>query len=115
MPCRQSTVRRARQTAEVPRERTNRPFAVETKRLLQEQGMSIRALAERVGVSESHLSRLLRQRNYKKTPSARLARAVASELGKPPDFFAEAREGAVLEKIRSDPRLRDRLYDELAT
>ncbi len=47
--------------------------------------------------------------NYK-TPSAELARRVAVALGLPEDYFPEFREAFVLERVRSDPRLREQLY-----
>jgi transcriptional regulator with XRE-family HTH domain len=94
-------------------ERTNRPFAVEVKRLLKEQNLSTRALAEKAGISQPHLSRLLRQVDYKKRPSEKLARSIAKAFAKPPDYFAEARESAVIDRIRRSPRLRDELYDSI--
>ena len=38
---------------------------------------------------------------------------VAVALGLDEDYFPEAREGFVVDEIRRDARLRDRLYDEL--
>jgi transcriptional regulator with XRE-family HTH domain len=80
---------------------------------LKEQGLSIRALAERADVSQPYLSRLLRQVDYKKSPSSRLTRSVAKALGKPADYFAEAREAVLIDKIRRNARLRDELYDSI--
>ena len=74
--------------------------------------MSVRALENAVGLSHGFLSRVLRQRDYK-TPSPDLTRRVAQPLGLPPDFFPEAREGFVCERVRCDAKLRERLYDEL--
>ena len=48
-----------------------------------------------------------------KTPSADLTRRVAVALGLPIDYFPEFREGFVIERVRHDPKLRDRLYGEL--
>jgi len=92
-------------------ERTNTPFATEVRRLLDEQGMSTRALAARAGVSQPYLSRLLR--GVKKSPGLEVARAVARALSKPDDYFPEVREALLVDKIKKTPRLRDRLYDEL--
>ena len=75
--------------------------------------MSITALAERAGSSQSYLSRLLRQKEYKKTPSLRLARSVARALDLPDDYFREYREAYVVEQVHKRPRLRDELYDML--
>jgi len=80
--------------------------------LLEERGLSIRALAQRAGVTDAHLSRVLRAVNYK-TPSADLARRVAVALDLPEDYFPEFREAFVIEKIRRDARLREQLYKRL--
>ena len=96
----------------MPDVRTNRPYEEEVTRLLTERGLSIRALARLVGVTDAHLSRVLRHANYK-TVSADLARRTAIALDLPDEYFAEAREGAVFDLIRNDPRLRDQLYDQL--
>jgi hypothetical protein len=69
-------------------------------------------LAREVGVTSAHLSRVLRRVDYK-TPSPDLASKAATAFGLPPDDFPQCREGSVIEKIRRDPNLRDRLYDEL--
>ncbi len=60
----------------------------------------------------SHLSRVLRRANYK-TPSKDLTSRVAKALGLPRDYFPEYRQALVLERVRADGRLRDRLYEEL--
>jgi transcriptional regulator with XRE-family HTH domain len=85
----------------------------EVPSLLRERELSIRALARRVGVTDADLSRVLREVSYK-TPSADLARRVAVALDLPPDYFPEYREGVVVERVRRDAKLRDRLYDDLA-
>jgi transcriptional regulator with XRE-family HTH domain len=91
------------------RRRSQRLFSEEVPRLLAERGMSQQALADLVGVSQSHLSRVLRQVDYK-TPSRELLRKVALAFELPEDYFPEYREMVVLEAIRADPELRDRLY-----
>jgi transcriptional regulator with XRE-family HTH domain len=92
--------------------RTKAPFVDELPRLLAERSLSIRELSRSVGVSDSHLSRILRRAGYK-TVSPDLARRIAMALGLDEGYFVEAREGFVFERIRRSPRLRDRLYDEL--
>lgn len=74
--------------------------------------MSIRALAREIGINDSHLSRVLRRADYK-TPSPELTSKVAIALGLPPDYFAEFRESFVVDRIRSDPALRNQLYARL--
>lgn len=88
------------------------PFTEELPRLLRERQMSLRSLASAVGVSDSHLSRVLRGADYK-TPSADLTRRVALALGLPPEYFREYREARVIETVRSDTKLMNRLYRQL--
>jgi transcriptional regulator with XRE-family HTH domain len=91
---------------------TETPFAVELPRLLAERPLSLRAFARQIDVSNSHLSRVVRGVDYKR-PSADLVRKVALALGLPPDYFPEFRESFVLERIRSDSKLRNKLYAEM--
>jgi hypothetical protein len=66
-------------------------------------------VARAAEVSPGHLSRVLRQRNQKRI-SRDLAGRVASALDLPKDYFPEYREGQLIQRIRQDPELRDRLY-----
>ena len=91
---------------------TDTPFVEELPRLLRERGMSLRALAAMIDISDSHLSRVLRRADYK-TPSPDLTRRVALALGLAADYFPEFREAYVVEQIRSDPKLRNDLYARL--
>lgn len=110
----QGTPRRQPRTAKSkPLARTDRPFGEELPRLLAERGLSVRSVAQAANISPSHLSRALRGKDYK-TPGPRLTRAVAAALALPEDYFPEAREAYVLDRVKSDPPLRDRLYDELS-
>jgi transcriptional regulator with XRE-family HTH domain len=84
----------------------------ELPRLLEERGMSLRALARQVGVTDAHLSRVLRRADYK-TVSGALAGRVAEALGLPKDYFPEYRETFVIGQVRADRRLRDELYERL--
>jgi plasmid maintenance system antidote protein VapI len=91
---------------------TDRPFTEEVPRLLKERRMSIRALAATIGISDSHLSRVLRRADYK-TPSPDLTTRVAVALGLPVDYFREFREAFVIELIKTDPKLLNRIYSRL--
>lgn len=95
------------------RNHTERTFVEELPDLLQERGISLRALARAVDVSDAHLSRLLRGVGYRTRPSADLAQRVAEALDLPGDYFLEYREAAIVEAIRRDPALRERLYGQL--
>lgn len=94
--------------------RSQRPFVEEVPALLAERGMSVNQLAARVQVSQSHLSRVLRKADYQSV-SGGLARRVALALELPEDYFVEFRERYVIDAIRRDPELRERLYRELRT
>lgn len=80
--------------------------------MLKERNLSLRALARKTGVTDSHFSRVLRLANYK-SPSPELARKVALALDLPEDYFPEFREAFVVERIRRDPQLREQLYTRL--
>src|SRR6266550_1277719 len=96
----------------MPTKRTQRPFVDEVPRLLSERNMSVRALEQAIGLSHGFLSRVLRRRDYK-SPSPELTRRVAAALGLPPDFFPESRASFICEQVQNDPKLRERLYDQL--
>jgi transcriptional regulator with XRE-family HTH domain len=106
-------VRAVRQSGRRPvANQTDRPFIEELPRLLRERRMSVRALARTIGISDSHLSRVLRRTDYK-TPSPDLTRRAALALRLPPDYFPEFREAYVMERLKSDPKLRNDLYARL--
>ena len=62
-----------------------------------------------MGVDPGFLSRVLRGQG--KRPSAALARRVAEALELPPDYFLEARRGAVAERLAQDPELVNEIFD----
>lgn len=97
------------------RSRTDEPFDIALPRLLHERGLSIRGLAKAVDVNQSHLSRLLgaKPASPARRVSRALASAVARELDLPEDYFPEYRELAIVEAIRADPALRDRIFDQI--
>jgi transcriptional regulator with XRE-family HTH domain len=91
---------------------TTRSFADELPLLLDQRQISLRSLAARLGLDHSFLSRAARGADGKVlTPE--LMRRIAAELSLPADYFAEVREALLIEKIRADGELRDRLYAEL--
>ena len=96
----------------MPPNRTNTAFADEVPRLLEERGWSMRRLALEAGVERGYLWKVIRRRGYK-TPSARMAEAVASALGLPHDF-PEYREGVAVGHVkRESPTFRDEIFDRL--
>jgi transcriptional regulator with XRE-family HTH domain len=93
---------------------TDRPFAEELPSLLAECGLSQRKLAQMIDLNPSHLSRVLRGADRSR-PSTNLISRIASALNLPAGYFPELREAAVIERLRSDPELRDGLYDQLTS
>jgi transcriptional regulator with XRE-family HTH domain len=89
------------------------PFGRSVRDLLDERGWSQRELARAAGVDPAYISRALR-RGRREAVSPELAARVALALGLPDDYFPECRERQVIEAVRSDPALRDRLYRRLA-
>jgi transcriptional regulator with XRE-family HTH domain len=89
---------------------TNRSFVKELPRLLEEKGVTLRALARDVGgLDHGYLSRML----HGKTPvNVRHAERIARRLGLPGDYFPEVREARVVDAVRTKPRLRDTIYFE---
>ena len=80
--------------------------------LMKERGLSTNRLAGMVGVSQSHLSRVLTGARQK-TVGGELAARIAAALELPEDWFPETRQQRVMERLKADPELCDRLYDEV--
>lgn len=72
----------------------------------------MRRLSQLAGVTDAHLSRVLRGVNYK-TVSGDLARRVALALDLPEDYFPEYREVFVIDRVKNDAELRERVYKRL--
>jgi transcriptional regulator with XRE-family HTH domain len=80
--------------------------------LLGARGWSQRDLARAVDVDPAHICRLLRPGARSVSPE--LLVRVAEALGVPPEHFAEYREWRVVEAVRQDAALRERLFRSLA-
>ena len=92
---------------------TDTPFTQALAQLLAQREMSQRALAQMAGVNQSHLSRLLRQADYHVRPSTDLMARLSTALGLPEDYFREAREQAVIDRVKSDSAFREKAYAQL--
>jgi transcriptional regulator with XRE-family HTH domain len=88
------------------------PFSRSVRDLLEERDWTQRDLARAAGVDPAYISRALR-RGRREPVSPELAARVALALGLPDDYFPECRERQVIEAVRSDPALRDRLHRRL--
>lgn len=92
--------------------RSNTSFADSWRALLEKNGWSQKEVAIGAGVDPSFFSKALREKSYKRLSPDVVAR-ISVWAGLPVDYFPEVREAAVLNAVRSDPDLRDRLFDEL--
>lgn len=72
---------------------------------------TLNALANRVGVRQSHLWRIVHQPDERRA-SLELIAKVAIVLGLPPDYFLETRAAAVEDYLRCHPARLNRLYSE---
>jgi transcriptional regulator with XRE-family HTH domain len=87
-------------------------FRDAVEELLLERGWSQRELAATVGVDPAHISRLLK-RGSRLRATPQLMTRIACALGVEPEYFAEYREWCVLEAVRHNPTLRERLFARL--
>jgi transcriptional regulator with XRE-family HTH domain len=88
-------------------DRTQTPFGEALPGLLLERGLSLRELSRRLGMDATYLSRV--RRGQKRLP-VDLPKRVAVALGLPEGYFPETREAAILDAVRRDPELRERIY-----
>ena len=86
------------------------PITDALPRLLKQRRMSLRGLADLVGVDVSHLSRVL---GGDKPIRLSLLEEIAGVLDVPADYFVEIRERRLTDHIAGDGDLRDRLYELL--
>ena len=92
---------------------TSAPLAQSLAELLAARpDLSVRALAKAVGMSPSHLSRVIRGADGKR-PSLDLLQRLARALGVPTDYFIETRTAAVIAVLKTDAGLTDNLYGKL--
>jgi plasmid maintenance system antidote protein VapI len=91
---------------------TTRAIAEELPLLLAERELSLRTLATRLGLDHGFLSRAVRGTDGK-VLTLELVSRIAAELHLAPDYFVEVREALVIERVKADSELRDRLYRTL--
>jgi transcriptional regulator with XRE-family HTH domain len=88
---------------------TNERFRDAVAELMYERGWTQRELSAAVGVDPAHVCRLLRRGSSRRATPELLVR-VADAFDVAPEYFPEYREWRVLEAVRTDPSLRERLY-----
>jgi hypothetical protein len=93
-------------------QRSQVPFAEAAAELLADLGWSESEAARRIGLDRSFFRKALRGSDYKRLAPEHIA-ALSEAAGLSREYFPEVREAAVVDAVRSDPGLRDRLFDEL--
>ncbi|MEO9176564.1 MAG: helix-turn-helix transcriptional regulator [Gaiellales bacterium] len=86
------------------------PFGTAVARLMHERGMSYRALAQATGLSAGYLNHLVQ--GTRPTPSGDVMQRIAQALGTDASRFTEHRLRRLVDRLRAQPGLVDRLYAE---
>ncbi len=87
------------------------PFGPTIERLMGENGVTYRALAERTSLSAGYLNHLVH--GNRPVPSNDVVRTLAEALGVEPEHFREYRLRVITERLEAMPDLIDRLYRRL--
>jgi transcriptional regulator with XRE-family HTH domain len=86
-------------------------FGPTIERLMGENGVTYRALAERTNLSAGYLNHLVH--GNRPVPSNDVVRTLAQALGVEPEHFREYRLRVITERLEAMPDLIDRLYRRL--
>ena len=97
----------------MPRRRrfSEEPFGSTVERLMNETGLTYRALAEKTKLSAGYLNHLVH--GNRPVPSNDVVRTLAAALGVEADHFREYRIRLITERLEAMPELIDRLYKRL--
>jgi transcriptional regulator with XRE-family HTH domain len=98
----------------VPRRRrrfSEEPFGPTVERLMDETGVTYRALADKTKLSAGYLNHLVH--GNRPVPSDDVMRTLAKALGVEPEHFREYRLRVITERLETMPDLIDRLYKRL--
>ena len=87
------------------------PFGPAVERLMNETGVTYRALASKTGLSAGYLNHLVH--GNRPVPSNDVVEQLATSLDVEPEFFREYRLRVITEKLESMPELVDRLFRRL--
>ena len=98
----------------MPRRRryTSEPFGTAVERLMNETGLTYRALAAKTGLSAGYLNHLVH--GNRPVPSNDVIETLAAALGVEPEHFREYRLRVITDRLEELPDLVDRLYRRLA-
>jgi transcriptional regulator with XRE-family HTH domain len=97
----------------MPRRRkfSEEPFGPTIERLMTENGVTYRGLAEQTNLSAGYLNHLVH--GNRPVPSNEVVRNLAAALGVEPEHFREYRLRVITERLEAMPQLIDRLYRRL--
>ena len=87
------------------------PFGPTVERLMNETGVTYRALADKTKLSAGYLNHLVH--GNRPVPSNDVVETLAGALGVEPEHFREYRLRVITEKLEAMPVLIDRLYRRL--
>jgi transcriptional regulator with XRE-family HTH domain len=87
------------------------PFGPAVERLMNETGVTYRALAAKTGLSAGYLNHLVH--GNRPVPSNDVVKTLASALDVDPEHFREYRVRVITERLETMPDLVDRLYKRL--
>jgi transcriptional regulator with XRE-family HTH domain len=87
------------------------PFGPTLERLMQEKGVTYRALADQTNLSAGYLNHLVH--GNRPVPSDEIVRKLSKALGVEPEHFREYRLRLITNKLEQMPELIDRLYRRL--
>jgi len=88
------------------------PFGAAVERLMDETGLTYRALAAKTGLSAGYLNHLVH--GNRPVPSNDVIEALAAALDVEPEHFREYRLRVITERLEELPDLVDRLYRRLS-
>ena len=88
------------------------PFGPAVERLMNETGVTYRALAAKTGLSAGYLNHLVH--GNRPVPSNDVVRTLASALDVEPEYFREYRVRIITERLETMPELVDRLFKRLS-
>jgi transcriptional regulator with XRE-family HTH domain len=87
------------------------PFGPAVERLMNETGVTYRALAAKTGLSAGYLNHLVH--GNRPVPSNDVVKTLSSALDVEPEHFREYRVRVITERLETMPDLVDRLYKRL--
>jgi transcriptional regulator with XRE-family HTH domain len=87
------------------------PFGLTIEKLMDETGVTYRALADKTKLSAGYLNHLVH--GNRPVPSDDVMRTLSKALGVEPEHFREYRLRVITERLEAMPELIDRLYKRL--